>query len=276
MTIDMHKGQAIAITSGKGGVGKTNIAVNLALALCKLGKRVVLFDADLSLSNAYILMGLSPRQTIVDALEADLSLSQVCTDGPLGLKLISGGSGLNELMNMSAKNRHRIIRSLRELSTEFDYLVVDTAAGIEDNVLDFVFACNRVLVVVVGEPAAFIDAYACIKVLSQFGRVMHFDVVVNLARDEAHGKDVFKRFKGIVDRFLTANLYHAATIPEDEHLLASVNNCVPPIVSAPDSRASLALELLGNMIAGPHATPINEDDDMFFARESIVPQGAIQ
>jgi MinD-like ATPase involved in chromosome partitioning or flagellar assembly len=106
--------------------------------------------------------------------------------------------------------------------------------------------------------------------------VTHFDVVVNLARDEAHGKDVFKRFKGIVDRFLTANLYHAGTIPEDEHLLASINNCVPPIISAPDSKASQAIELLGNMIAGPQATPINEDDDMFFARESIVPQGAIQ
>jgi flagellar biosynthesis protein FlhG len=276
MTKAMQKGQAIAITSGKGGVGKTNIAVNLALALCKTGKRVVLFDADLSLSNAYILMGLSPKQTIVDALEADLPLSQVCTDGPMGLKLISGVSGLNELMNMSAKSRHRIIRSLRELSTEFDYLVVDTAAGIEDNVLDFVFACNRVLVVVVGEPAAFIDAYACIKVLSQFGRVTHFDVVVNLARDEAHGADVFKRFKGIVDRFLTANLYHVGTIPEDEHLLASVNNCVPPLVSAPDSKASQAIEAFGNMIVGPQATPINEDDDMFFARQSIVPQGAIQ
>jgi flagellar biosynthesis protein FlhG len=276
MTKTMQKGQAIAITSGKGGVGKTNIAVNLALALCKAGKRVVLFDADLSLSNAYILMGLSPKQTIVDALEADLPLSQVCTDGPMGLKLITGGSGLNELMNMSAKSRHRIIRSLRELSSEFDYLVVDTAAGIEDNVLDFVFACNRVLVVVVGEPAAFIDAYACIKVLSQFGRVTHFDVVVNLARDEAHGKDVFKRFKGIVDRFLTANLYHVGTIPEDENLLASVNNCVPPLVSAPDSKASQAIEALGNLIVGPQATPINEDDDMFFARQSIVPQGAIQ
>ena len=276
MTQVIKKGQAIAITSGKGGVGKTNIAVNLALSLCKQGKRVALFDADLSLSNAYILMGLSPKQTIVDALEADLPLSQVCTDGPMGLKLISGGSGLNELMNMSAKSRHRIIRSLRELSAEFDYLVVDTAAGIEDNVLDFVFACNRVLVVVVGEPAAFIDAYACIKVLSQFGRVTHFDIVVNLARDEAHGRDVFKRFKGIVDRFLTANLYHAATIPEDDHLLASVNNCVPPLVSAPDSKAAKAIEALGNMIVGPKATPINEDDDMFFARESIVPQGAIQ
>jgi flagellar biosynthesis protein FlhG len=213
------------------------------------------------------MMGLSPKQTIVDALEADLPLSQVCTEGPLGLKLISGGSGLNELMNMSVKSRHRIIRSLRELSTECDYLVVDTAAGIEDNVLDFVHACNRVLVVVVGEPAAFIDAYASIKVLSQSGRISHFDIVVNRARNEAHGKDIFKRFKAIVERFLDANIYHVASVPEDDQLNAGVSRCNPVMLSAPNSRSAKAIMGLAELITGPKATPVNEDAEAFFASE---------
>jgi len=272
----IQSGQAIAITSGKGGVGKTNISVNLALALSKQGKRVVLFDGDLALSNAYIMMGLSPKQTLADALEADLPLKSIITEGPQGLSLISGGSGLTELMNVSAKTRHRIISSLRELQADYDYLIVDTAAGIDDNVLDFVHACNRVMVVVVGEPAAFIDAYACVKVLAQSGRVTHFDIVVNRARDEAHGRDVFKRFKGIVDRFLTANLYHVATIPEDEKLLTGINNCQPPVISAPRSKAAKAIEGLAGLITGPNATPVNEDASAFFAQETHPAQGALQ
>jgi len=267
MGAGMHKSTAIAVTSGKGGVGKTNISVNLALALGKLGKRVALFDADLALANAHILMGVNPSRTVVDALNADLSLSEICTEGPSGIKLISGGSGLSEMMNLSGQNRRKIIRSFGELAADTDCLIVDTAAGIEDNVLDFVHACNRVLVVVVGEPAAFIDAYASIKVLSQTGRVTHFDIVVNRARNDAHGRDVFKRFKAIVDRFLTANIYHVGTIPEDDQLNASVSRCNPVVLSAPNSRAAKALEALAATITGPKASPINEDDEAFFARE---------
>jgi len=263
----MQPSTAIAITSGKGGVGKTNLSVNLSLALGKIGKRVALFDADLALANAHILMGVNPNKTVVDALNANLPLLDICTEGPNEVKLISGGSGLTEMMNLSVQNRRKIIRSFSELSRDVDCLVVDTAAGIEDNVLDFVHACNRVIVVVVGEPAAFIDAYACIKVLSQNGRVTHFDIVVNRARNDAHGRDVFKRFKAIVDRFLTANTYHVATIPEDDALNASVSRCNPVVLSAPGSRSAKAFEGLAASITGPKATPINEDDETFFARE---------
>ena len=264
----MRGSTAIAVTSGKGGVGKTNISVNLSLALSKLGKRVALFDADLALANGHILMGVNPAKTVVDALNADAPLKDIITQGPEGVKLISGGSGLTEMMNLSTANRRKIINAFGELGKEVDYLVVDTAAGIEDNVLDFVHACNRVLVVVVGEPAAFIDAYACIKVLSQSGRVSHFDIVVNRARNDAHGKDIFKRFKAIVERFLDANIYHVATVPEDDQLNAGVSRCNPVMLSAPNSRSAKAILGLAELITGPKATPVNEDAEAFFASET--------
>lgn len=264
----MRGSTAIAVTSGKGGVGKTNISVNLALALRKLGKRVALFDADLALANGHILMGVNPAKTVVDALSSDVPLRDIITDGPEGVQLISGGSGLTDMMNLSTQNRRKIISAFGDLAKDVDYLVVDTAAGIEDNVLDFVHACNRVLIVVVGEPAAFIDAYASIKVLSQSGRVSHFDIVVNRARNDAHGKDIFNRFKAIVERFLDANIYHVATVPEDDQLNAGVSRCKPVMLSAPTSKSAKAIMSLAELITGPKATPVNEDAEAFFASET--------
>lgn len=251
---------AIAITSGKGGVGKTNISVNLALALQKTGKKVTLFDADVALSNAHIVMGVQPAQTLAEFVAEKKSILDVGVKGPLGVKLISGGSGLLELTNLSAEKRAAIIRSFRELEDDCDYLVVDTAAGIDDNVLEFVQACNRIIVVVVGEPAAFIDAYACIKVLHQANGVRNFDIVVNRVRDDAHGADVFARFKGIVDRFLEANLHHVANIPEDAQLHASVSRCNPVVVSQPNARSARAFEKLAKLIDGASAPPTDSSE----------------
>jgi flagellar biosynthesis protein FlhG len=256
---------AIAIASGKGGVGKTNISVNLSLALRKMNKRVTLFDADMALANAHIVMGVQPTLTLVDVLDDRRSLADVCTEGPLGVKLISGGSGLSELMNVSTDGRRKIIHSFAELEADCDFLIVDTAAGIEDNVLEFVRACNRIMIIVVGEPAAFIDAYACIKVLHQINGIQHFDVIVNRARDVAHGEDVFRRFKGIVDRFLDASLYHAASIPEDNQLHASVARCSPITIMNPDAPSARAIAALAASIIGSNATPTNHDGSFFVA-----------
>lgn len=249
---------AIAIASGKGGVGKTNISVNLALALRKLDKRVTLFDADMALANAHIVMGVQPTLTLVDVLDDENSLNDVCTIGPLGVRLISGGSGLSELMNVSSVQRAKLIHSFAELEANCDFIIVDTAAGIEDNVLEFVRVCNRIMIIVVGEPAAFIDAYACIKVLHQTSGIQHFDVVVNRARDDAHGKDVFKRFKGIVERFLDASLYHAASIPEDNQLHVSVARCTPITIMNPDAPSARAIAMLAASLIGADASPTNE------------------
>jgi flagellar biosynthesis protein FlhG len=203
------------LVSGKGGVGKTNISVNLAIALRKLNKRVTLFDADMALANAHIVMGVQPTMTLVDVLDHEKSLMDVRTIGPLGVRLISGGSGLVELMNVPSEQRSRLIH--------------------------FVRACNRIMIIVVGEPAAFIDAYACIKILHQNYGIYNFDVIVNRSRDDTHGIDIFKRFKGIVERFLDANLYHVASIPEDNQLHVSVARCNPITIMNPDAPSARAI-----------------------------------
>lgn len=255
----------IAVTSGKGGVGKTNISVNLGLALQKQGKRVALFDADLALANAHIVMGAHPKKTVVDALGEQTSLADIATEGPLGVKLIAGGNGLAELMDLSHEMRHQIVSSLGDLAPVADYVIIDTPAGIESNVVDFVSAADRKLVVVVGEPAAFIDAYACIKVLHQTAGVNHFDIVVNRVRDDAHGADVFRRFQAIAAKFLTCNLYHVASIPEDAQMLKSIGACSPVVMSAPQSKSARALEALAKRITGPDATPVDEGVAALFA-----------
>ena len=256
----------IAVTSGKGGVGKTNIAVNLALALQRSGKKVALFDADLALANAHIVMGTHPKKTVVDALGEQVSLADIVTEGPLGVKLVAGGNGLAELMDLSHELRHQIVSSFEELAPIADYLIIDTPAGIESNVVDFVSTAQRKLIVVVGEPAAFIDAYACIKVLHQTAGVNHFDVVVNRVRDDAHGEDVFRRFKAIAAKFLTCNLYHVGSIPEDAQMLKSIGACSPVVLSAPQSRSARAIEDLAIRITGPKATPIDEGAAEMFGR----------
>ena len=154
---------SIAVTSGKGGVGKTNTAVNLATTLCRLGKRVILFDADFGLANAHVLLGTNPKTTTADFLAGKASMAETMTPAPLGLNFISGGSGLIELLNLDNQARYRMLAGLSGLQSEIDYLIVDCPAGASDSTLFFVNAADIALVVLVAEPTSFLDAYALLK-----------------------------------------------------------------------------------------------------------------
>jgi len=264
MVESMKRPQAIAITSGKGGVGKTNLSVNLALAIQRSAKNVAVFDADLALANAHLVLGCRASRTIVDAISGHCSVEDVLVTGPSGLKLIAGGSGLAELMSLSDDKRKSIISTISSIGPQIDYLIVDTAAGVESNVVDFVAACDRVIVVVVGEPTAFVDAYASIKVLHQETGRTQFDIVVNRAANDAQGTQIFQRFQAIVSKFLPVALHHIGSVPNDERLGRAVGKCEPVIDSFPDAPSSKAILAIAQAVLASPPPAVDEGAVGFF------------
>ncbi|MEC8768413.1 MAG: MinD/ParA family protein [Pseudomonadota bacterium] len=204
---------SVAVTSGKGGVGKTSIAINLGMTLSREGPRVCLLDTDFGLANAHILLGVNPEKTISDLLNDRATMSELPCNGPAGLKLVAGGSGLTDLLKIDENIRNQIIRSTDALNDDLDVLIVDVPAGASDSAIDIIAAADRVLVVLVGEPTSFTDAYTLIKACSLEKNTHHFSVVVNMASNANHAKDTFDRFKNITDRFLDIDLRFAGYLP---------------------------------------------------------------
>ena len=192
---------SIAVTSGKGGVGKTNTAVNLATTLCRLGKRVILFDADFGLANAHVLLGTNPKTTTADFLAGKASMAETMTPAPLGLNFISGGSGLIELLNLDNQARYRMLAGLSSLQSEIDYLIVDCPAGASDSTLFFVNAADIALVVLVAEPTSFLDAYALLKAAYLEKNITEFSIMVNMAENSKTAEANFKKFRDIAAKF---------------------------------------------------------------------------
>ena len=226
---------SIAVTSGKGGVGKTNTAVNLATTLCRLGKRVVLFDADFGLANAHVLLGTNPKITTADFLAGKASMAETMTPAPLGLNFISGGSGLIELLNLDNQARYRMLAGLSSLQTEIDYLIVDCPAGASDSTLFFVNAADIALVVLVAEPTSFLDAYALLKAAYLDKNITQFSIMVNMAENSKTAEANFKKFRDIAMRFLDVKLHYVGMIPQSTAIRQSIIQRKPISVSQPKS-----------------------------------------
>ena len=214
--------KTIAISSGKGGVGKTSLAVNSSIRLSMEGKRVALLDADFGMANSHILLDQKVQNTVQDILENDISIDEVIHETSSGLKLIPGGSGILELLNLDSKKRWEIIRSLDALEGSLDYLVVDTPAGASDASIDFAAACDKVVVVLVPEPTSFMDAYAFIKALNIEKNLHNVSVVVNLAVNAAGAKKSFESFKKIVTKFLSIEVEYAGWLPKSNLISSSI------------------------------------------------------
>ena len=236
--------QVIAVTGGKGGVGKTSVSVNLATALAASGKRVVLLDGDLGLANADVFLGLSPRYTLAHVISGERTLDEIIVTAPQGFMVVPAASGAAEMVNMSATEHLGLVQAFSTLAARVDVLIVDTAAGIAHSVLQFSQACQHVVVVICDEPASLTDAYALVKVLSRNHGVNRFRVLANKMRIPGSGAELFHRFERVTARFLDVVLEFAGEIPEDEYLGRSVREQRPVCTAYPSSPASRAFKKL--------------------------------
>ena len=257
---------SIAVTSGKGGVGKTNCAVNLSLSLTKMGKNVVLFDTDFGMANAHILLGTNPKHTAADFLRGNTDLDSILSDGPSGLRFIAGGSGLLELLNLDNHARYQMLQSLAGLEGEIDYLVVDTPAGASESALFFASAATVPLVVLVAEPTSFLDAYALIKAAHIEKNINNFSVLVNMADGSAAAKKNFDKFFEICRRFLDVNLHYAGMVPLSNAIRRSIVKRAPISIGQPGSpEAKAFLELAKQMTNAP----VNTHDGIRFFHSDV-------
>ena len=238
--------ETIAFVSGKGGVGKTSLAVNSAIKLAMTKGTVGILDADFGLSNANILMGVKTEKTISDFLTGKHSLDDIITETHAGVKLIPGGSGTMDTLNLDSKERWKIIRSLDPLEAELDYLIVDTPAGASDSSIELAAAVDKVIVVLVGEPTSFMDAYAFIKALNLEKGVTNFSVVVNMANNENSAAKDFENFRKIVLKFLEVDLSLLGWLPGSKDVVQSIVARKPFILDEKSKR--VVGECLSNIV----------------------------
>jgi flagellar biosynthesis protein FlhG len=236
--------RVIAVTSGKGGVGKTNVSVNLAVAMAAAGKDVMLLDADLGLANVDVLLGLQPHYNLSHVISGERSLEEVLVEGPLGIKIVPASSGVKQMVDMDPMGYAGIVRAFSELSAKVDVLIVDTAAGITSGVTTFVGAAQEVIVVVCDEPASITDAYAMIKVLNRDHNIRRFRVLANMARSVREGYELFTKIARVCDKFLNVSLDFMGSVPHDEQLRLAVQKQRAVVEAYPSSRAALAFKKL--------------------------------
>ncbi len=236
--------RVIAVTSGKGGVGKTNVSVNLSVALADSGREVMLMDADLGLANVDVLLGLHPAYDLSHVIKGERTLEEVIVEGPSGLKIVPATSGTKHMAELSPAEHAGVIRAFSELSYDLDVLVVDTAAGISDSVTSFSRASQEVVVVVCDEPASITDAYALIKLLSREYGLERFRVLANMTRSAQEGRDLFNKISRVTDRYLDVTLEYLGTVPHDEYLRKAVQKQRAVVDAYPRSRAAMAFKNL--------------------------------
>src|SRR5690348_5640360 len=238
------RASVVAITSGKGGVGKSNIAVNLAIKLASAGKDVVLLDADLGLANADVLCNVSLPSNLALVIARKKELKDVLVDAPGGFRLIGGASGLARMADLTDLDRQRLVNSLGELERQTDIILIDTGAGISPNVLSFTRAADHVLVVTTPEPTAITDAYAVIKVVSRDNIGRRLSLLVNQVRSPGEGRVVHDRIAKVAKQFLNVPVLDGGFVPLDEQVPLSVRKRTPFSLASPRCAASQAVAKL--------------------------------
>ncbi len=232
----------ISMTSGKGGVGKTNLSVNLAVELAKMGKRVVILDADLGLANVDVLLGLTPPKNLFHLFHENVSLQDILFPTPFGFSILPASSGMSEMLSLETGQKLELLEAVDVLEEDVDYLLVDTGAGINDNVLYFNLAAQDRVIILTPEPTSLTDAYALIKVLKSSHGVEHFKVLINMAHDMRSAKVIFSRLYQACEHFLSGvSLDLIGIIPRDTAVRQAVVRQLPLCISSPDSPAAKAI-----------------------------------
>lgn len=233
--------RVIAITSGKGGVGKTNVTINLALALISLNKRVAILDGDLGLANADIVLGMYPEYNIWHVLKGEKKLHEIVMEGPSGLGIISGGSGLAELANVNPVDVRRLLTSLTEFDQMYDFILIDTSAGLSRNVISFLLAVDEMLVIATPEPPSIADAYGLVKTIVSNNEFPKITIVTNKVSSPREGELTWHKINAVANQFLNVDVNYGGFILRDPKVLQAVTDQQPFILAYPASSASRSI-----------------------------------
>jgi len=233
-----HNTRVIAVSSGKGGVGKSNLVANLGIALAMRGKKVMILDADLGLANIDVLFGINPKYTLQHLVDGEKTLQEILINGPHSVKIVPGGSGIPELANLSDERQQQLIENFVELDSEADITLIDTGAGISKNIISFILAAREAVVITTPEPTAITDAYGLIKVLTQRDLDVDIKIVVNMASSEKEGREIADRIVMATKQFLNKRIEILGYIVSDPSVNMSVRKQEPFIIGYPGARAS--------------------------------------
>ena len=240
--------QVIGIASGKGGVGKTTVSANLAVSLASMGKKVMVFDADLGLANAQLALGCRAKYNFSHVLSGEKTLQEIILDGPMGVQLVPGSSGIQHMASLSVTETAGIIQSFAEIEDTLDYLIVDLAAGLSDTVMTFISACQHRFIIVKDDPSSIADAYASIKVMIQDYQLDNISIIPNCMASPEEGDRLYQGVDSVIQRFLGGQVGHLGTIREDEMVLRSIKASKPLLKFSPSCAAARDFEKLAKAV----------------------------
>ncbi len=262
--------RVVAVTSGKGGVGKTNIVGNLAIAYQRMGKRVLIFDADLGLANIDIIFGINPQHTIEDVIKGEKELSQIIVRGPEDVAIIPASSGVQELSHLTEGHKINLLNEFDILNSMFDILLIDTSAGISSNVIYFNLAAQERIVVLTPEPTSITDAYALMKVMFNQHQTKNFSLLVNMVKDENEARSVYKHLSRVAAKFMVSiSIDYVGFIPWDNHLHEAVSKREPVTCCFPEAPSSHRFKELATYLLNRSNGRSNDGNIKFFWKRLI-------